>query len=482
VRDDCASPFFDEVIMSSVTVDSVYGTDSEAHEVARLPGEALDYTGSDEAREKTAAPGTDGLFAAPDGRSRASGKNNFPLYAGVGVVALLMAAGYVLVHSARSHHPLQATQTSTVHLAGVPPRAIAPLAPSASLANVPLPKSPPAILHQKYVSQPLSVELSELDSFRLGMPPSNRGIIPPQGLSSPGVQGAPQEPYPPPTAITGSTAEAAPTGLLAPHKQGATPNLGANSATAFAGSPLKLASNLPPKPPTPVVTPTAIAPGGQVSVLAKYGATTAPQAAPAPGVPPIQTSAATLAAAQAGALSPAQQTQLLQLVTELATMERDDRIKQAVLTADVEQLSALTTNKLQDYDRRLSMLEAQTAVSGAEQVGSSSAVEAAIAPAPVVPVPAPANSSSPGVSPPQATPAKATTPTSTVLPATAPTVAAQYHVQAASPGLAMLSVVGGDGSPLEVQVGDIIPGYGKVLAVVQQGDSWIVQTQSGNIE
>jgi hypothetical protein len=46
----------------------------------------------------------------------------------------------------------------------------------------------------------------------------------------------------------------------------------------------------------------------------------------------------------------------------------------------------------------------------------------------------------------------------------------------------MLSVVGGDGSPLEVQVGDIIPGYGKVLAVVQQGDSWIVQTQSGNIE
>jgi hypothetical protein len=46
----------------------------------------------------------------------------------------------------------------------------------------------------------------------------------------------------------------------------------------------------------------------------------------------------------------------------------------------------------------------------------------------------------------------------------------------------MLSVVGGDGSPLEVQVGDIIPGYGKVLGVVQQGDSWVVQTQSGNIE
>jgi hypothetical protein len=53
----------------------------------------------------------------------------------------------------------------------------------------------------------------------------------------------------------------------------------------------------------------------------------------------------TLATAQAGALSPAQQTQLFQLVTELATLERDDRIKQAVLTYDVEQLSALTTKK-----------------------------------------------------------------------------------------------------------------------------------------
>jgi hypothetical protein len=46
----------------------------------------------------------------------------------------------------------------------------------------------------------------------------------------------------------------------------------------------------------------------------------------------------------------------------------------------------------------------------------------------------------------------------------------------------MLSVIGGDGSPVEVETGDIIPGYGKVLGVVQQGNAWVVETASGNIE
>jgi hypothetical protein len=46
----------------------------------------------------------------------------------------------------------------------------------------------------------------------------------------------------------------------------------------------------------------------------------------------------------------------------------------------------------------------------------------------------------------------------------------------------MLSAVDGSSPPLEVETGSTIAGYGKVLGVVQQGDSWIVQTQSGNIE
>ena len=468
--------------MNSVTVDSIYNTDPDAHEVARLPGEAFDHPGSDEATENLPVAGTDGLFAEPQGRSRTTAKNNFPLYAGVGMVALLMAVGYIIVHSARPHHPLQATQTSMVHLAGVPPISIAQLAPSASLAKVPLPKSPPAILHQKYVPQPLSAELSELDSFRLGTPPNNPGITQPQALPSAGEAAAPS-PLPPDAAsIHPATPQAASTGLSVTHMPPAAPNTNANPAPppASPGSPLKAASISAPKPALALIPPAATNPGGQVSVPAKYGAQTTPQAAPALAAPAEQANEVTLAAAQAASLSPAQQTELFQLVTELATMERDDRIKQAVLTGEVEQLSALTTNRLEDYDRRLSMLEAQTAVFGAMQAGSNGAVEAAIAPAPLVPATAAANSSNPsGATPAQASPA---VPSATVLPSTGPAVAAQYHVQAASPGLAMLSVVGGDGSPLEVQVGDIIPGYGKVLGVVQQGDSWVVQTQSGNID
>ncbi|OJW30010.1 MAG: hypothetical protein BGO51_18780 [Rhodospirillales bacterium 69-11] len=60
----------------------------------------------------------------------------------------------------------------------------------------------------------------------------------------------------------------------------------------------------------------------------------------------------------------------------------------------------------------------------------------------------------------------------------------QYHVQAASPGLAMLAQVdrgGGDGAQLQVQVGDTIPGYGRVLSVEQQGTNWAVRTEHGTI-
>jgi hypothetical protein len=164
-------------------------------------------------------------------------------------------------------------------------------------------------------------------------------------------------------------------------------------------------------------------------------------------------------------------------VTQLGTLERNDEIRQAVLAGQVQQLTLLLSGKMADYDRRLSMLEAQTAVSGAVQAASNTTVTAAIAAAPLAAPTAPA-SSPPVLS--SAPAAGAAIPASP--PSNGPAAAAQYHVQAASPGLAMLSAVGGNGSPLEVQTGDIIPGYGKVLGVVQQGDSWVVQTQSGNIE
>jgi hypothetical protein len=195
--------------------------------------------------------------------------------------------------------------------------------------------------------------------------------------------------------------------------------------------------------------------------------------------------------------SPAQQTSLYQLLTQLGVLVRDDEVKQAVLAAQVQQLTLLTSGKMADLDRRLSILEAQTAVSGALQAASNAGVPAVIsamppaAPGTAAPAGAPA---APATSP-AATVAVSTValpaPSSSTLPAPAMPAApspsgrvttVQYQVQAASPGLAMLAPIDGSGSPLEVQTGDIIPGYGRVLGVVQQGDAWVVQTQSGNIQ
>ena len=41
---------------------------------------------------------------------------------------------------------------------------------------------------------------------------------------------------------------------------------------------------------------------------------------------------------------------------------------------------------------------------------------------------------------------------------------------------------GGEGSQLQVQVGDQVPGYGKITAIQQRGATWVVQTAAGAIQ
>ena len=56
---------------------------------------------------------------------------------------------------------------------------------------------------------------------------------------------------------------------------------------------------------------------------------------------------------------------------------------------------------------------------------------------------------------------------------------------AASPGLAMLSELdrsGGEGSQIQVQVGDQVPGHGKITAIQQRGTAWVVKTAAGDIQ
>jgi hypothetical protein len=59
-----------------------------------------------------------------------------------------------------------------------------------------------------------------------------------------------------------------------------------------------------------------------------------------------------------------------------------------------------------------------------------------------------------------------------------------YRIQAASPGLAMLTAIDDvpDDRPVEVAIGTDLPGYGKVRSIEQHGQAWVVKADRGSIE
>lgn len=189
-----------------------------------------------------------------------------------------------------------------------------------------------------------------------------------------------------------------------------------------------------------------------------------PPPAPAPAIDPVGI-ARNLHAAP---MTPSDQVQVLNLVTEMATMLRDLRTQDAQLRADFSKSAADTAARLADFERRLALAEARTAVTAARDVA-----EPALSPPPAVP-PAPAP-----------TAPMVLTRVETILPGSAAGPARRYRVQAASPGLAMLAEIdrgGGDGAQLQVAVGDSIPGYGKIKSIAQRGTSWVVTTENGAIQ
>ncbi|GAV36361.1 hypothetical protein ROTAS13_04048 [Roseomonas sp. TAS13] len=181
-----------------------------------------------------------------------------------------------------------------------------------------------------------------------------------------------------------------------------------------------------------------------------------------------------------------QQVEVLNLVTELGVLVRNQRTENAQLRADVQQMRERLDTQLGDYDRRLALAEARGAIGAAMGAGASPAA---------APVPLPA--SSPPVTPVSVT---VTAPTphpgtpasrSVRLAASAPpapsahdTAPRRYRVQAASPGLAMLAEIdrtGDVGNLLQVGVGDEVPGYGRVRSIAQQGTAWVLTAERGSI-
>lgn len=176
----------------------------------------------------------------------------------------------------------------------------------------------------------------------------------------------------------------------------------------------------------------------------------------------------------AGPMASSDEIQVLAMVTEMGRIMKDLRNQNAQLRIDLGKSAADTAAHLRDYERRLVMAEAKRALSAAGEAADDA------------PPPAPTQSLADAP-----LPATKAIPVSMVRPAAVVTVSAgmatpkAYHVQAASPGLALLAEVdrgGGEGAQRQVVVGDSIPDYGRVKSIAQKGTAWVVTTEHGLIQ
>lgn len=190
----------------------------------------------------------------------------------------------------------------------------------------------------------------------------------------------------------------------------------------------------------------------------------------------------TAATLQAAPLSTPQQVEVLNLVTELGVLLRNQRTENAQLRADVQQMRERLDTQLGEYDRRLALAEARGAISAAMGAGAPPAPT----PAPAVPVTLTVTTSAPLAATATARGQHGTAPVPGMAVAAATSLDAprRYRVQAASPGLAMLAEVdrtGDAGNLLQVSIGDDVPGYGKVKSIAQQGAAWVLTAERGTI-
>jgi hypothetical protein len=132
------------------------------------------------------------------------------------------------------------------------------------------------------------------------------------------------------------------------------------------------------------------------------------------------------------------------------------------LQDEVRTLSEGSEAKLADLTRRVSMSESKSAVAAAERANVSQGEDSAATSGARVEGPAQGVRTRVGGGDQKR----------------------NYRIQAASPGLAMLSAIDGgpDDRPLEVAPGTDLPGYGKVLSIEQHGQAWVVKADRGSIE
>ncbi|MDE1905066.1 MAG: hypothetical protein KGH75_01265 [Rhodospirillales bacterium] len=372
----------------------------------------------------------------------------------------------------KTHLPPAPSQTA----AAVPPAAqqgahLDVLAPAASLAAEKPQAALPPVKQAPYVPPPPQDEVAELEGFQSGHAVSGTAAAP-TAQTAPHKSAALAQPAAKPVQVA-TQADVVPPGYV-PHEPGVSGQSGIVTTHPTTPDAAK---------PAPAPHPASVVP-----VVAKPEPTSTQKTEPTVvKVKPasIATPTAALAAAaklEAAPMSPPDQVQVLELVTQLATLVRDERTQISNLQADQQNAQKAEGAKLSDFERRLALVEASQAMASASDVPASSDTLSAPPVSPTAVALTSARAALKAASQPPQAPAPA--------PAVAPTPAQPvtpeiYHVQAASPGLAMLAEVdhsGGDGAQIQVQVGDTIPGYGHVLSVTQRGTNWIVQTDHGLIQ
>ena len=272
-------------------------------------------------------------------------------------------------------------------------------------------------------------------------------------------------------------------GMPLPTSQAAASGPAAPASPPVAPAPVETASRTDASVPANARTQEPPASGVAPQASSTPAATPVPpsttgDAAGDPSAPSQPDAVAVAIALRPGPMARGEQIDVLHLVARLGIAVRDLRTENAALRADVKASSDKVDNAVADFERRLALAEGRSAVNAA--LGDVDA-------SPKTPA-SPAVPSSPSRTA-SLSRGSATQPVSlqTQVAGSAGLSGTprRYKVQAASPSLAMLSELdrsGGEGSQLQVGVGDPVPGYGRIIAIQQQGMAWVVRTDRGTIQ
>ena len=446
---------------------------------ARLPGE--EETAPDMGELET---GERLLSSTPKSILRRRGA----LLAGVGVAAIVIAGGVLLVSpygKGNSALNVQATVNGAAPNAAYSAQStLHPLlAPSAALAKISVPPTQP-VPRNTWSPQPRDSEVAELLSLHsdsgdklhadrgsgsnvqrhpaavagrpAAMSVSQNATVPAGYVPrEPGASGASQTPvstYPSPEP---------PVTIAAAPGRDATAQIIASLARAQPAAQAPLFA-------TQTVTAPVVQQQPDAVPASRAAAQDIPAAAPQPDALAVATNL------RAGPMTTHEQVQVLNLVTEMAAVVKNLHKQQAQLRSDSAKSSTDVAARLADFERRLALAEARSGVAAADDATGSAPV-----PAPVEPA---SDHTATSLRP---IPILATRPIALVPASASGGVPKLYRVQAASPGLALLAQVdrgGGDGAQMQVVVGDNVPEYGRVKSIAQKGTAWVVTTEHGAIQ